>query len=224
MKNVLFFSLILCSFYTKAQKIFIIPSLTHRSIVFELMDYPTRSGNNYYGMWKADASEQLKNTFALSIQYSCFNKKRMYLQLDNYGRITPIYYYYVSNGSASSIIQHKSRFKTDHILNYIYEFGLKKKRETKFLIGVGVGIMNTNTQFEYKYATEQKDDNGNTIIATSSTTCKFQTVNLLIGVRHKKFYFSTSVFATPDEDFKSNSSLIIENKIGYSFSFSKRKK
>lgn len=224
MKLFVFLALFIGVFFGNAQHISIIPSLTHRSSVFELMDYPTRSGNNYYGMRKANESEQLKNTFALSIQYNCFNKKRMYLQLDNYGRITPVYYYFVSNGTSPSIIQHKSRFKTDHILNYIYEFGLKKKRHTKFLMGVGAGIINTNTQFEYKYATEQKDVNGNAIIATSSTTCKFKPVNFLLGVRHKKFYFSTSVFATPDEDFKSKPSLVIENKIGYSLSFLKRKK
>lgn len=207
-----------------AQSFSIVPSLTTRSSVLELSNYNIRSGNNYYLLWVADATKQLKNAYCIGIEYNCFKKKRMYLVLENYFRQTPMLFHVIPNGTFTPKLVEESRFKRDHILNFVYEFGLKKIKQAKFLIGAGLGTMNCNTKFDYQYDTGNKDLNGNAIIANGSENFKFNTIDFLLGIRYKKWKANITIFGTPDEDFKSKPSIVIESKIGYIFSFRGKKR
>ncbi len=167
---------------------------------------------NSYG-FSYDETKLFRNkSVVIDIKKNVFNKK-CYLQLSNYFRYGHFHY---QKDPTTNVSTELKRFKRDHFLDFLYEFGKQKANHFIFTLGAGYGFMNFNTSFTYNRY-QGTDASGNPILVPTTGSFRFNAPRLIVGLRRNKLQCFIIVHGTPDEQFEPNPTLCIETKFTYSF-------
>lgn len=167
---------------------------------------------NPYGFSYSSTKLFRNKSFAIDIKKNIFSK-RYFLELSSYFRYG---HFHDERDQATGTTKELKRFKHDHFLDLLYEFGKQKPGHIIFTLGAGYGYMNIGTGFTYNMYWGN-DAAGNPIVTPVKGTFQFAAPRLIVGLRRNRLQGFIIVHGTPDEEFESNPTLCIETKFTYSF-------
>ncbi len=179
-----------------------------RNASFELTDYPVRSGRDFGFAYDQVEISRNRN---ISLDIGQFiSKKKIYVELSSYFRYG---HFHFKDRSYSS--EELKKFKYDVFLDANYYLKWKEKHKSSLILGIGVGYMNMNTGFHYDRLTGEVDANGNFLKVNTKSAFSFIAPRFLLGVDRNKFIAFVIVHGTPDDDYRSNSTIWLEFKATY---------
>lgn len=190
--------------------------ISNRGSAIVLADKPIVT--NRFGFDWSSLKHFRVTSLAIDIKKNIFNK-HCFIELSNYFRYGHFRY---ERDPLTGISTEIKRFKHDHLLDFLYEFGKHKQNKPVFILGAGYGPMNLGTAFSYnRYI--RRDAAGNPIFIPVKSCFCFYAPRLIVGVRRNKLQGFIIVHGTPDEEFESNPTLWIEGKASYSFHLKSKK-
>jgi hypothetical protein len=194
-----------------AQTLQVLPTVLHRDPLYVLVDKRDIK-RNYIGQSPASLSSQLENLLGIDIRICCFKNKDLFLQLSNYIRNTNVTTKF--NPLTLKYDIEDKRIRTDHVLELLYQFKLKKNAQLHFFLAGGLGKMNTNGKLKYNYYNGD-NPNGTPIIDSAVKNYSFFAPKISVGICYKNFNATISSYATPDDEYDSNPTLLVEYKLSY---------